>query len=518
MLLAALLAIALLGIPAAALASPHQNQHGRSEHPQRAGRHVRGITRSRPVRHESRPKARVATPAAAPKASGASRSAPSTATAPKSAASAPAAPAGTSANSGPAPAHVPTWAYDDGCSGGTGAGAPLVRQWLSYGESHCGSTDTKALNDCTQGSVAYCTPVEYLDASWIYATGSVPIANAAQESWWLHEPGHTDSAHRISVSAYGGGNLLNQTLPSVRAWFHDYVQSNFNPYPALMMDDSTGSLQDALYGTPFTTSDEITGNSQLLAGREQMAAALTHTDGSPFIQIDNGLTDNDNIPTPLSLLDNPSNVVGLVAEGTPMYDGTLTHYYSTLLDEMAYVDRTADDFVVLLSYDQSGSLRARRVQSATVMLGYVPGHVVSWADLEQQSPDLAVWPEEGIVPTDPIQTMVAPGGPSCLAGQGVVCSSGGHTSLLVAPGVYRREFADCYNRGTGFGACAAIVNTTAKPVTVQRSWLSRTYGYEITMTGGDVQSGGTVSLNGASFAPGTSTIGADDAVLLDSNG
>jgi hypothetical protein len=36
------------------------------------------------------------------------------------------------------------------------------------------------------------------------------------------------------------------------------------------------------------------------------------------------------------------------------------------------------------------------------------------------------------------------------------------------------------------------------------------------MNGGDVQSGGTVDLTGASFTPGSTTVPADDAILLSS--
>jgi hypothetical protein len=172
---------------------------------------------------------------------------------------------------------------------------------------------------------------------------------------------------------------------------------------------------------------------------------------------------------------------------------------------------------VPLSYGQAGAAdqdQSRRVQEATILLGYSPGHLVDWADLEQGSSDLAVWPEEGIYPTDPLESMSAPGGSGCLAGTGVVCSTGGHNDLQVAPGVYRREFGDCYEQSASVGACAAIVNTTASPVTVPASWLTQVYGHQVTLDGGDVQSGGTVELTGAPFTPGATTIPAHDATLL----
>jgi hypothetical protein len=250
-----------------------------------------------------------------------------------------------------------------------------------------------------------------------------------------------------------------------------------------------------------------------------MAGSLSHADGSPFLQIDNGISDNPYLTTPFSLLGNPSTVTGLISEGAPENDGVMpasSWEYTTLLDEMAYIDHTTRDFMVLLPYDTSGSLQARRVQAGTVLLGYSPGHIVSWSDLETNSSDLSIWPEEGIVPTGPIQSMGEPGGAGCFAGTGVVCSTGGHSDLQVAPGVYRREFGACYDRGRAFGVCSTIVNTTGSPVTIKSTWLTHVYRSEVTMKGGDVQSGGTINLAGASFTPGRTTVPAHDAVLLSS--
>jgi hypothetical protein len=173
--------------------------------------------------------------------------------------------------------------------------------------------------------------------------------------------------------------------------------------------------------------------------------------------------------------------------------------------------------VVPLSYGQAGAPsqdQSRRVQEATILLGYSPGHLVDWADLNQGSDNLSVWPEEGIYPTQPVQSMGAPGGSNCLAGTGDVCSTGGHNDLQVAPGVYRREFAACYDQGTAIGPCASIVNTTASPVTVASSWLTNNYGHQITFNGADVQAGGTINTTHAAFTPGSTTVGAQDGLLL----
>ena len=110
--------------------------------------------------------------------------------------------------------------------------------------------------------------------------------------------------------------------------------------------------------------------------------------------------------------------------------------------------------------------------------------------------------------------MTAPTGSNCLAGQGVVCSNGGHNSIQVASGIYRREFAACYNQGVAIGPCATIINTNSSPTTVQSSWLTQTYAHQITLNGGDVQSGGTINPTGTGFTPASTTIPANDAILI----
>jgi hypothetical protein len=420
---------------------------------------------------------------------------------------------------GPVPTHIETWSYDDGCNGGTGASSALVRQWLTYAESNCGPNATKAVSDCDAGSVKYCTTVEYLDTNKIYTQESVPIAQAAQENWWLHQPGHTDSAHRLTIPGSDQGNVLNPANPAVQQWFKNYVQNNYNNYDALMMDDTGASLQAELYGTGYTKSDEITSDAQLQQAHDELANSLTHSNGSSFAQINNGIGDNPYLATPWNMVKDTRSVDGLVSEGVPESDGQMpasSWQYPTVLDEMAHVDHTRSDYMVLLSYDQNGSLTSRRVQAATVLLGYSPGHIVSWSDLEQSNDHLSVWPEEGLYPTDPVQTMSDPTGHGCMQGTGQQCPGGGHNDLQVAPGVYRREFRDCYNQGQSVGPCATIVNTTNNAVTIKSSWLTLSLHHQITMDGGDVQSGGTINPTGASFTAGSTTVGGQDAALLSS--
>ncbi len=427
------------------------------------------------------------------------------------------------------PSHVATWAYDDAispnhCNGGAGASRTLVRHWLTYAETNCGPSATKATRDCHARRTTYCTVIQYFDAGKIWETN--PIMKApTREHWWLHQPGYGDKSHRLTESASGAGTAywLNQSVTSAQSWVHHYIASHYNAWGGLMMDDTGACKQTQFYGSGYTSSSEIGSDAGVLAEHADLAQVLTHRNQKPFLQVDNGIQPNPNVCTALPLLDRHTGVIGLVAEGDPWSNG-FSAYYSDLLDDVAAIDAMRQDFVVLLSYDQDGSDQARLVQEATDMLGYKPGHVVSWADLEQDNLHLAVWPEEGIYPTDPVQSMAQPRGPGCLGGTGAVCSSGGHNDLQVAggsnandpaAGVYRREFGECYDRSVAFGPCAAIVNDTSGSVVVQGSWLKHSYGHEITLKGGDVQSGGRIDLTGAGFAPGTTVVPADDAILLD---
>lgn len=433
-----------------------------------------------------------------------------------------------------APRHTETWAFDDAgsagrCNGGYGASPYLVRRWLTYAETNCGSRNAKALRDCRARRVSYCTVIQYFNANRLWS-GNPILSAPTREDWWLHEPGYTDAAHRLTDSSavWGHARWLNQTNTAAQHWIADYVRAHYNAWDGLLMDNTGASLKAQFYRSDvpadqqYTSSQELTTNRAVVDEHEALATVLKHANRTPFEQVDNGVSPNPFVPTALPLLNHPASVVGLISEGSP-WDYGFSPYYSNLLDVMAAVDARLGDFIVLLSYDGNGSQQARRVQEATVLLGYEPGHVVSWAALEQRNLDLSIWPEEGIYPTDPVQSMAPPGGRGCLSGDGRLCSAGGHNDLRAVvdrsreasgAGVYRREFRECYDRGVWFGRCAAIVNDTSSAVTIRGSWLRQSYRHLITMRGGDVQSGGKIDLTGATFTPGVTSIPADDAILL----
>lgn len=414
------------------------------------------------------------------------------------------------------PAHIDTWAFDDGCSGGNGAGGPLVRRWLSYAESNCGPNTTKALRDCHGGTPA-CKVMQYVDAEWYFPSDGLKLARAVLGDWWLHPPGGLAG---IFTDTEGGGYLLNQMNPDVRAAYQQYIRDNYDADDGLLMDWQSPSLSQELYysNCACKTTREIGSDQQLQAAHTAMAAAMTHRDGRPFLQADNSLAANPYLPQGFNMINPAIGVGGWVAEGRPVDGGRIDSWYSTLLDQMAYIATRTSGYTVLFSRSPAGAsyqALSRRVAEATVLLGYAPGRVVDWADLEEGNGQLAVWPEEGIYPTRGVQAVQPPGGPGCMAGQGGTCTSGGHNALQVAPGVYRRVFRACYNRRIAFGPCAAIVNTTGHSITVRRSWLrGARLRHQITFAGGDVQSGGRIDLRGGRFIAGSTAVPAGDAILL----
>lgn len=355
-------------------------------------------------------------------------------------------------------------------------------------------------------------------------------ATCANEAWFVHQPGYHDRQHRLTWTSatLGSAYLLDGADPSFDRFVVAYAHRTLSAFDGLMVDDVGASAAEQLYGDAnpiYTSSDELRTDAAVQQSHVTLAGELAPS----FLQVDNGLVVNPSDPPAFALLNRPAAVVGLVSESYPENSSTnaLASWYSTGLDDMAYLEHApqlAKNFMVLLGYNSSGMLFARRVQEATVMLGFEPGKIVDWADLDEDKPGLAVWPEEGLYFTQPLQTMQMPSGPSCLNGLGGPCAHG-HADLQVAAGantheqtggagVYRREFRECFLRGVPIGGCAAIMNDTNRPVAVSGSWLTQHYRHEVTMVGGELQFGGRLDIRGARFTPGATTIAPDDAVLL----
>jgi hypothetical protein len=423
------------------------------------------------------------------------------------------------------PVHTETWAYDDCGNGGVGAPSALVRYWASYVEANCGINDArKALADCHSSSTFHCQVMQYLDTNIIYYAACCfspqwPSWSAvAQESWYLHQP---SSSTRVSTPAFGGGYYDNQASAAVQSFYESYVRAHYARVDGLFMDDQAPSLELKFVGANASSSGEVSSDARVRSGHAAMSAALARSGRSGSSQYENTVPQCGEPDLPQGL--GPSGnmvrapVAGLVAEGCPTHAGRLSPFTAGLLDDIAWVQNNTPGSIVVLSDGARGAsyqTQSRMTQEAFELLGYKPGKMVSWPVLEQGSTSLSIWPEAGIYPTDPLQTMASPSGTGCLAATGAYCPTHGHNDLQVSSGVYVREFARCYDQGRLFGPCAAVMNTTGSRSTVSSGWLNQPYHHHLTVSGGDVQSGGTIDLTGAPFTAGTSTVDASSALIL----
>lgn len=425
--------------------------------------------------------------------------------------------------------HVPTWDR----FGSSTATQAQVRAWVTFEESD--ANPPTAANDCSSGT--FCQRIEYNDPNYIY-TGCPPLDNSgvsivtsSSENWWLHIPGSTTTR----IAGPGGCSASiqeNQNTVGLQSWWNNRNQTNTNVSGFQWIFEDDQSLDQ------FSATNEIANTGAAWAAEHTaFSNSQSFAGGAGVPQVDNTIPDCGNpneaqgqgIGT-VNLL--TGNVKGLLAEGCPYASGQFAGnnvggFFPGLLDDIAWVDNNTTGFTGILSYgNASGNAAARRAQQATEMLGWDSTNLydgmMSWEDLEQDTSNLSAFPEQGIVPTGPLQSMAAPSGTcSFTSGAGTYCSTGGHNSLQpgAAPtGVFVREFHDCYNQGTEFGACAAIVNASGSTQTIQSSWLAQTYGHSVTLSSGanagSIVDGGTININGATFTAGTTTVPTADAIIL----
>lgn len=96
-----------------------------------------------------------------------------------------------------------------------------------------------------------------------------------------------------------------------------------------------------------------------------------------------------------------------------------------------------------------------------------------------------------------------------LAGFPLVPEPADISGLLQPSGVYGREYAQCYLRGTAIGPCAVVVNSARTGAYKSFPWPTK-YTHTLMLQGGGVLDGGTMSLNGP---PPPTQINGEEAVI-----
>jgi len=436
--------------------------------------------------------------------------------------------AAASTTSGSVPAHIPTMAFDEYLGEGTNASSATVNQYVSYAEG--GQGNAKATVDCDSGSTKNCLSVFYMDPNFLYASVSCAasqaqaVAAGSNESWFVHEAGYSDAAHRVQGKYTQNCNgttettpvyLMDDANPAVISFFQSYIQSIGDGWDVYFMDDTSGRVLTQAYGPGggfcannppnayCTTTAEYPTDASVVAAHDAFADGMNHVNGTPMKFLMNGVGFSGSTVENLSILQGSSRFIGAICEDCVVNANTLRPtMYANVLTAMAQIDAIPGAAFVELNtgYSAAGSsaqIHQRVVTTAIAWLGYSPGQTVVFANLEDNTKNLAVWPEDSIVPTAPVESMTASA-----------------SDIAVAPGVYVREFAQCYNAGVAIGQCAAVLNSTASAVTVQSSWLKQKYTHLLGLTGGDISSGGSMSLTQDYFVAGVTQVQPSLGTLL----
>jgi hypothetical protein len=413
-----------------------------------------------------------------------------------------------------APSHVPTWTFDEYGGQGQNATAAQVQMYVTYAEG--GQGNNKAASDC--GVSSSCSSVFYMSPNLIDDCNS-PFVAAASEDWYIHEAGYTDAAHRVNSTSPQPCNgaasypvyAANGDNPAVQSFFRNYLQTYADAWNYYFMDDTEATVVDQFYGPSggmcggfCYSTEELTNNAAVVAEHESFAAEMRHTNGTPMKFFYNSLTfDGATTPNNVNVLSSSGQFVGAVCENCVVDNGVFRpSMYGDALNAMAEINAIPGAQFVELNngYSAAGSssqVTQRLVTIAVAWLGFSPGHTVVWENLEDNNSNLAVWPEEQLYPMQPLESMAT-----------------GASDIAVGSGVYRREFAACFDNGVSIGQCAAIVNATSTAVTVQPSWLKQSYGHVIQLAGGDTLSGGSLSLASNAFTINSTSVQAGQGILL----
>jgi len=418
--------------------------------------------------------------------------------------------------SGPGRYHIATWAYDSSSFQGDHASAASVNQLVSYAQGN-----GKAVSDCHSGSHS-CQAVYYLNPNheWDYSPSScvnhpdADVLAAASESWFIHNVGHSDSAHRV-YGRSGSGCLvwlMNPNSAGNQTWWRNHLRSVADNYDLFFLDSDPMDLVDATFFpssgggcNPWPSlcqsTQEIPNNLAEVLARAHFVNAMSHRNGSPMRFFFQQASFNTGLD--MSAFAASNRLVGITCEGciATWAIPVRPNLYARVLNEMAAADASPGAYLLLShgSFPAGSGLQIlqRLVTTGIVWLAYKEGHTIVQPDLEANTNNLAVWPEDLIYPSSPLESM-----------------SASSYDLQVAPGVYRREFAHCFQRGAAIGVCATVVNSTGHVETIRSSWLHQPYGHVVTLGGGDVLSGGVANISGGRFNPNLTAVVPGGAVLL----
>ena len=294
------------------------------------------------------------------------------------------------------------------------------------------------------------------------------------------------SGNRISVPAYGGGDLLDPRVALLTTLWQQAIVNREAENPAARWDavfeDYT---DDVLYasGTPC-------GYSQ--SGWQTATINMTEAQGVPIIF--NGLS--------IGLSELPiadaTNVIGGVYDGcytnrslTSDYKVTAQTWVTTENIEIAMAQKNKTFWCLGKAKQTAATSQDSRIfADASFLLTYSLLSSLLWESYATPS-NFPVMPESQLVPTQPLVSI-----PSDVS------------ALQLAGGAYGREYLQCYYRTRPMGPCAVVVNADRSKT--EPFPYGTKYRHTLTVSGDGVYEGGIAAMNGPApasiLAPGTAVI------------
>ncbi|HZT12899.1 MAG TPA: hypothetical protein VFA29_08850 [Candidatus Baltobacteraceae bacterium] len=384
-------------------------------------------------------------------------------------------PVATPTPSGSAPSHVMTFAFVYGY-GGTPTTIPLSQMspfvsWAFTDEQHAAALRTAGIKVAVYTNFWRNYASDNPNVGYVDLKPGGPHA-AAEAS--------TCSGTPLYDPNYGGGYLADPRSPDGLP--HAQVMSNYRlgeyapNYDALFSDD-TGAWGDVGYPCNYSQSAMVTAENALHAALRVPLFVNTLGAGQDPIQ----QVAYEGAPNILGALCEEcySTNSGLPVTGTRWQD-TETAEIETIAQHKifwAYPRATGD---------ASGSIPLRTYTFASFLMTYDPS-LAMFEEALATPHQFPVMPETGLVPLHPVTTQ------SSIAG------------YRQSSGVYMREFADCYYRGSAIGKCAVALNADGSAESVP----SQGYAHTLTISGSGILDGGSVSFGGpaiTSLAAGTAAI------------
>jgi hypothetical protein len=364
--------------------------------------------------------------------------------------------------------------------------------------------------------------------------GGLTQQSTLDETAWVHSSAPLTYQNRIFNTANSGckagsqntGLFVNRKsiagLANALSYFNQYFQSEFSTgIPDYYMNDDTKVINSFQGHQAY----EYTSWTDVQNSQGAWLAGQLNANGVPQNGFFNGCSANPYEVPGIGLIEMSPNIAGCISENNVSAKNMTKGWDMYALDNCARVSLNPNGGIFVNGIDgDTNTIMYRRQIIAFTWLCYVPGRVVTW-EAPEDGAYVDVYPEEGLYPTQPLQSMLIPSGcpdatisaagPGNTVSTGKPCSTDGHNDLAIAgtTNVFVREFAQCFNQSVPIGPCAVIWNLSGTTVTVGAAWLTQTYGHTVTMNGGTIDEGGTITLTTPITAAGTS-IAPYDALLL----